>query len=190
MPSSYERNVSEIGEVDEKGNDRDVFTKISPSYAIQKAAQPDRLNEGGYYGLPILKRPAWKWEIALYFFFEGISGGSYVLCTVASLLGGKRHARAIRTGRYLSFFTMLLCPPLLIIDLGRPERFHHMLRIWKKTSPMNHGAWYPPTTFSASPAFNNASSNAPYRGGYPAASAPTTFPSLSTHPDPSTNSTL
>lgn len=33
---------------------------------------------------------------------------------------------------------------------------------------MNYGAWYPPTTYSASPAFNNASSGASYRGGYPA----------------------
>ncbi|CAI6315391.1 unnamed protein product [Periconia digitata] len=38
-------------------------------------------------------------------------------------------------------------------------------------SPMNYGAWYPPTTFSASPAFNHASSNASYRGGYPASTS-------------------
>jgi formate-dependent nitrite reductase membrane component NrfD len=97
--------------------------------------------EEGYYGLPILKKPFWKWEIALYFFFEGISAGSYVLCTVAGLRDQKRYAAAIRTGRFLSFATMLFCPPLLIADLGRPERFHHMLRIVKRTSPMNHGAW-------------------------------------------------
>ena len=28
-----------------------------------------------------------------------------------------------------------------ISDLGRPERFHHMLRVFKVTSPMNVGAW-------------------------------------------------
>src|SRR6202022_1789653 len=33
------------------------------------------------------------------------------------------------------------CAPLLIADLGRPERFHHMLRIFKPLSPMNLGAW-------------------------------------------------
>ena len=32
-------------------------------------------------------------------------------------------------------------PLLLISDLGRPERFHHMLRVFKVTSPMNVGAW-------------------------------------------------
>jgi hypothetical protein len=30
---------------------------------------------------------------------------------------------------------------LLISDLGRPERFHHMLRVFKVTSPMNVGSW-------------------------------------------------
>ena len=33
------------------------------------------------------------------------------------------------------------CAPLLIADLGRPDRFHHMLRIFKPLSPMNLGAW-------------------------------------------------
>ena len=141
MAEGYERNVAEIGVQTDRSNGSDPFSKISPANDIGKAAKPDRKDEKGYYGLPILKRPAWKWEIALYFFFEGISGGSYVLSTVASLIDQKRHARAIRVGRYLSFATMLPCPPLLIVDLGRPERFHHMLRIWKKTSPMNHGAW-------------------------------------------------
>ena len=120
---------------------RDVFSQITPAYDIQRSAAPERVNEPGYYGLPILKRPFWKWEIALYFFFEGISAGSYVLCSVAQLTRGSQYGDMIRSGRYLSFATMLPCPPLLIADLGRPERFHHMLRIWKKTSPMNHGAW-------------------------------------------------
>jgi formate-dependent nitrite reductase membrane component NrfD len=138
MADVLERNLAEV---QEREDDRDVFTKISPSYEILKAGQPDRANDPMYYGLPLLKRPFWKWEIALYFFFEGVSAGSYVLCTVAGLRDPKRFAGMIRGGRFLSFVTMLFCPPLLIVDLGRPERFHHMLRIWKKTSPMNHGAW-------------------------------------------------
>jgi hypothetical protein len=31
--------------------------------------------------------------------------------------------------------------PLLMSDLGRPERFHHMLRVFKPTSPMSMGSW-------------------------------------------------
>lgn len=120
---------------------RDVFTKLTPAYDVERSAAPERVNQPGYYGLPILKRPFWKWEIALYFFFEGISAGAYVLCSVAQLASSHKYDAIVRKGRYLTFFTMILCPPLLIADLGRPERFHHMLRIWKKTSPMNHGAW-------------------------------------------------
>ncbi len=120
---------------------RDVFAKLMPAGDVERSATPEHLNQPGYYGLPILKRPFWKWEIALYFFFEGISAGSHVLCSIAQLTRNEKYDTIVRQGRYLSFFTMMLCPPLLIADLGRPERFHHMLRIWKKTSPMNHGAW-------------------------------------------------
>jgi formate-dependent nitrite reductase membrane component NrfD len=35
----------------------------------------------------------------------------------------------------------MVSPPLLISDLGRPERFHHMMRVVKITSPMNIGSW-------------------------------------------------
>src|SRR5207248_9326379 len=30
---------------------------------------------------------------------------------------------------------------ILIYDLGKPSRFHHMLRVFRPTSPMNMGAW-------------------------------------------------
>jgi len=130
-----------VASIPEIQDPRNVFSPVTSAYGIQRSAAPQSVTEPGYYGLPILKRPFWKWEIALYFFFEGVSAGSYVLCSVAQLVGGKRYGNLVRSGRYLSFATMLPCPPLLIADLGRPERFHHMLRIWKKTSPMNHGAW-------------------------------------------------
>jgi formate-dependent nitrite reductase membrane component NrfD len=94
-----------------------------------------------YYGIPMLKRPLWRWEIALYFFAEGISAGSFVLATMADVFGGQRYRKLIRAADYISVAMLLPCPPLLIADLGRPERFHHMLRVFKPTSPMNLGAW-------------------------------------------------
>ena len=59
------------------------------------------MRERGYYGLPILKRPFWKWEIALYFFSEGISAGSYILCAAADLAGREKFEDLIRTGGIL-----------------------------------------------------------------------------------------
>ncbi|UWZ84572.1 NrfD/PsrC family molybdoenzyme membrane anchor subunit [Occallatibacter riparius] len=130
-----------MAELQEINDPRDVFSQLTPAYDIQRSATPERVGEPGYYGLPILKRPFWRWEIALYFFFEGISAGAYTLSAIADLTGNERYAKLVRRGRLIAFATMLACPPLLIADLGRPERFHHMLRIFKKTSPMNHGAW-------------------------------------------------
>ena len=36
---------------------------------------------------------------------------------------------------------MAVSPPLLIVDLGRPQRFLNMLRVFKVTSPMSVGSW-------------------------------------------------
>ena len=109
-----------MSEVHEHKESSDPFTRLTPVYDVQKAATPERVRERGYYNLPILKRPFWKWEIALYFFSEGISAGSYILCTMADFVAPERFQSTIRTGRFLSVATMLPCPPLLIADLGRP----------------------------------------------------------------------
>jgi formate-dependent nitrite reductase membrane component NrfD len=94
-----------------------------------------------YSGVPILAQPTWRHEIAAYFYLGGISSGAFVLGTLARLAGGERRLQLSRTAQYVSFATMLPCAPLLITDLGRPARFHHMLRIFKPSSPMNLGAW-------------------------------------------------
>jgi formate-dependent nitrite reductase membrane component NrfD len=91
-----------------------------------------------YYDRPVIKEPTWTWEIPLYFFTGGVSGASSVLSTSAKLFGNEKLSR---TALYIGAVADLASPPLLIADLGRPERFHHMLRVFKVTSPMNVGAW-------------------------------------------------
>jgi formate-dependent nitrite reductase membrane component NrfD len=43
--------------------------------------------------------------------------------------------------RRVTLGAALPCAPLLVLDLGRPERFLHMMRIFKPRSPMSMGAW-------------------------------------------------
>jgi formate-dependent nitrite reductase membrane component NrfD len=117
------------------------FPEFASGAGLSKTAQPSGVTKEGYYGVPMLKRPLWKWEIALYFFFEGVSAGSYLLGTLAENFGRGRYRDLTRAARYVSLAALAPCPPLLIADLGRPERFHHMLRVWKPKSPMNLGAW-------------------------------------------------
>lgn len=94
-----------------------------------------------YYGLPLIKKAHWGWEIILYFFLGGIAGGSYLVAALADLFGLDKAASLIRAGRYLSFVCILISPILLIKDLGRPQRFHHMLRVLKFRSVMSLGSW-------------------------------------------------
>ena len=91
-----------------------------------------------YYGRPIIKEPVWTWEIPAYFFTGGLAGASAVLGTAARLAGNEELARK---ALYIGAAADLVSPALLISDLGRPERFHHMFRVVKVTSPMNLGSW-------------------------------------------------
>jgi len=91
-----------------------------------------------YYGRPVLKEPTWTWEIPTYFFAGGVAGASSVLSLSAKLFGNEELSRR---ALYVGAAADVVNPMLLIADLGRPERFHHMLRVFKVTSPMNVGAW-------------------------------------------------
>jgi formate-dependent nitrite reductase membrane component NrfD len=91
-----------------------------------------------YYGRPILKEPVWQPEIPCYFFTGGIAGGCSVLHGLARIA---RHERLAKTALYVGAAADVVSPLLLISDLGRPERFLKMLRVFKVTSPMSVGSW-------------------------------------------------
>jgi formate-dependent nitrite reductase membrane component NrfD len=91
-----------------------------------------------YYGRPVLKEPVWKPEIPLYFFTGGLAGASAILSLAARLAGNDKLARA---SLYAGLAAEVASPALLISDLGRPERFLNMLRVFKVTSPMSVGSW-------------------------------------------------
>jgi formate-dependent nitrite reductase membrane component NrfD len=91
-----------------------------------------------YYGRQILKTPAWNWMIAAYLFLGGLSGGSAMLAAGADLTGRPGLRKVTRIGSLASIVASLY---FLIADLGRPERFHHMLRVAKPSSPMSVGTW-------------------------------------------------
>src|SRR5882672_6626279 len=92
--------------------------------------------------------PEWHWLVILYFFFGGIAGGSYALAALIDLFGAPDDRPLARLGFYVAFPAVVLCGPLLILDLTRPERFWHMviqserfLPMFKWWSPMSVGSW-------------------------------------------------
>ncbi|MFE2679698.1 NrfD/PsrC family molybdoenzyme membrane anchor subunit, partial [Streptomyces hygroscopicus] len=92
-----------------------------------------------YYGRPVLNPPTWRpRDIAGYFFLGGLAGAGSVLAAGAELTGRPAMARALKVS---SLAALTGSTAALVHDLGRPERFAHMLRVFKPTSPMSVGSW-------------------------------------------------
>lgn len=107
----------------------------SPAGAPFPQASP----EHGYYGIPLLKEPPWTWEIPLYFFVGGAAGAAAVIGAIADYTGADREL--VRHARWIAAAGSVISPALLVSDLGRPERFLAMLRVFKPQSPMSVGVW-------------------------------------------------
>jgi formate-dependent nitrite reductase membrane component NrfD len=58
---------------------------------------------------------------------------------LAAEIVGDDHVATV--ARRVTLGAALPCAPLLVMDLGRPERFLNMMRIFKPRSPMSMGAW-------------------------------------------------
>jgi protein NrfD len=92
--------------------------------------------------------PQWEWLVIVYFFVGGIAGGSYFIAALLDLFGTPRDRPVARLGYYVALIGAVISGVLLTVDLGRPERFWHMLiqseRGWpmlKWWSPMSLGSW-------------------------------------------------
>jgi formate-dependent nitrite reductase membrane component NrfD len=98
-------------------------------------------SEASYFGLPAIKKPDWGWYVPAYFFVGGTASGAYITATLADILGRRSDRPYVAAGRIIAFLGVLASVPLLIADLGRPERFVNMLRVFKPRSMMSTGSW-------------------------------------------------
>ncbi|WP_018784270.1 NrfD/PsrC family molybdoenzyme membrane anchor subunit [Micromonospora sp. CNB394] len=135
------------GRVNGSATGRDAGLAPHPS----RDAAPRRGGRGGgerlnvppaeftsYYGRPVLKPPVWRWDVAAYLFTGGLAAGSSLLAAGGQLTGRPALRRA---GRVSALAAVGASTYFLVNDLGRPSRFHHMLRVAKVTSPMSVGTW-------------------------------------------------
>lgn len=91
-----------------------------------------------YYDLPVVKPPPWRWFVPAYFYASGLGGAAGTVAAAAELAGERPLARRLHA---IAAISEAAGAALLIADLGRPARFHHMLRVFRPTSPMNAGVW-------------------------------------------------
>jgi protein NrfD len=92
--------------------------------------------------------PHWRWFIVLYFFIGGIAGGCFFLAALLQLFGRPGDRAIVRTGYYIAIIGVAISGILLVVDLGRPDRFWHMMiqnktgrPMFKYWAPMSVGVW-------------------------------------------------
>jgi protein NrfD len=97
---------------------------------------------------PFVADPGWGHWIIWYFFLGGIAAGAYALACLVRLMGDEADRQAVRVADYLATPLIAACGLILVIDLGRPERFWHMMiqsntlrPMFKWWSPMSAGSW-------------------------------------------------
>ena len=110
----------------------------APAESPEQTPAGRRVNVSAYRGSTILKKAPWTWMIPAYFFLGATAGMGASIAGFARISGNRLLARRALLTSAIAF---LPCAPLLILDLGRPERFYNMLRVFRPTSPMNVGTW-------------------------------------------------
>ena len=151
-PASWKRAVPDAGVALHQRNWQDArwssIFRRGTDYASLEPADPARVEQANLRGRggeppeniqgPMMKGPVWTKEIPIYFWFGGMASGAAFVALACDLSGDERSARIARK---VALAALLPSPPLLILDLGRPERFYNMLRVFKPRSPMSMGSW-------------------------------------------------
>ncbi|MFI5351846.1 MAG: NrfD/PsrC family molybdoenzyme membrane anchor subunit [Candidatus Binatales bacterium] len=93
----------------------------------------------------VTKAPPWHGWVVADLSLNSVSTGVFAVAALCDLIdgliGSAAYRPVVRIG-YLAAFPLVLCDlACLILDLGDPARFLHMLRVFKPGSPMSVGVW-------------------------------------------------
>lgn len=87
------------------------------------------------------KPPPWEYLIVGDLFLSELASGIFVVSALGDLIAQSAYGGAARIGYLLAFPIIVADLVCLVLDLGDPIRFHHMLRVFKLSSPMSTGMW-------------------------------------------------
>jgi hypothetical protein len=98
-------------------------------------------NPNGYAGRVVTKAPEWHTLVVFDVLFNNLATGLFLVAAVGELAAPATFT-AVATWAYpIALALLLIDLALLVLDLGDPLRFHHMLRVFKPSSPMSLGTW-------------------------------------------------
>src|SRR6202046_4119983 len=118
-----------------------MHTDSRPQQALSKPSSMDRGSETGYEHLPVTKVPGWHGIIAWDALLNGMATGLFLAAAISELAAPAVFLRVAKVAYPVALVLLLVDLGLLVLDLGDPSRFHHMLRVFKPGSPMSLGTW-------------------------------------------------
>ena len=100
-----------------------------------------RMMESGYSTKEVTKVPGWHGLVAWDLLFNNLTTGLFLFAAVGELALPGLLAPVAKAAYPVALVFLLTDLMLLVLDLGDPLRFHHMLRVFKPSSPMSLGTW-------------------------------------------------
>src|SRR5271170_1406140 len=98
-------------------------------------------NRPGYANRPVTKAPDWHGLVAWDLLFNNLTTGLFLVAAIGELAAPTIFTSVARVAYPVALVLLLVDLGLLVLDLGDPLRFHHMLRVFKPSSPMSLGTW-------------------------------------------------
>ncbi len=87
------------------------------------------------------KVPGWHGLVAWDLLFNNLTTGLFLFAAVGELASPELLGPVARAAYPVALVLLLTDLMMLVLDLGDPLRFHHMLRVFKPSSPMSLGTW-------------------------------------------------
>jgi Ni/Fe-hydrogenase subunit HybB-like protein len=99
------------------------------------------LDGTGYSAGPVTKVPNWHGLVVWDILFNNLTTGLFLVAALSELAAPEVFAPVARIAYPLALIFLVIDLVCLVLDLGDPWRFHHMLRVFKPSSPMSLGTW-------------------------------------------------
>jgi Ni/Fe-hydrogenase subunit HybB-like protein len=95
----------------------------------------------GYATREPVKPVPWHGLVVWDMFANGLTTGLFLVATLCEFMWPDEFGPVARFAYPLALVFLTIDLVLLVLDLGDPLRFHHMLRVFKPSSPMSLGVW-------------------------------------------------
>jgi hypothetical protein len=101
-----------------------------------------RPSSPGYAGKEPTQPPNWHELVVLDVVLNALTSGLFLVAAVGELARPDLFAPVAAWAYPVALALLAADLVCLVLDLGDPLRFHHMLRVFKPTSPMSLGTWF------------------------------------------------